>query len=368
MACQATPPVRGCQGPATPSACERCRMLIPAGRCHAVPRNPRCQGPGSARACTACRSALGRVQRQAATVGTLKASPTFDRFLTRIWAERARLLQSASVSDGIYGLYSQTRERHAGAMEARRFEDFARGLQSIAGANGLRPIPQWTDLSWSQIWTMTGNGDFGRDARSLASAGCAFYFFGTQPSAAWDRVYVHATLPGRLRVMRFLVPVLKMLHHERRISIVWAKVTGPLLDRLDTIVIYLGSKDEQQTVVRELQAAMVAGQLARADFAPGVPAMTKPVAPGISTGSEPAADRLDLGLQFSSPGLGRQSFGTLRADLLAQALEGARMEEEFRLKVETLFWQNGIRMDDPSVQTDFAAVLQEHLVAARAPR
>jgi hypothetical protein len=291
--------------------------------------------------------------------------------MAQIWEKKGQLGNNhADVENGIYKMYNTAPPSAAPDFlkELRVFQTFVTELSSIWNETGLKPQPQWgAERDFAKIADDVRMGQF-QDANRLTDAGTDLYFFGKLVGTPNDRIYIHSADGNATKIMAFLVPVLKLLHNERRIGLVWAKIAGPLASRLDTIVVYLMSPAEQTLVISELQAAIRAGRLATGDFVKGTPAMTKEVLPGIGTGSEPVADKMDLNLQFSSPGFGTQSFGTLRADLLAQALLAARMLEEFYLKVETLFWQNGIRMDNPAIQTDYAQSFQQKLQAVRALR
>jgi hypothetical protein len=323
-------------------------------------------GPGTATACVYC-----KIQKLANSSSKFRPNSGFIAFMARIWEKKGQLGNNhATVADGIYKMYNAAPPGGAAdsLKEARIFQTFIYELSSIWNETGLKPKPQWgAERDFAKIADDVRMGQF-QDADRLTDAGTDFYFFGELIGTPNDRIYIHPADGKATKVMAFLVPVLKLLHNERRIGLVWAKITGPLTNRLDTIVVYLQSPAEQTLVISEIQAAIRTGRLAAGDFVQGTPAMTKEVLPGIATGSEPMAHKMDLNLQFSSPGFGTQSFGTLRADLLAQALIAARMLAEFYLKVETLFWQNGIRMDNPAVQTDSAQSFQQKLQAVRALR
>jgi hypothetical protein len=145
------------------------------------------------------------------------------------------------------------------------------------------------------------------------------------------RVYINAAANSAPELMQHVVQ--KIIDSGRYPGVAMAKISGPNVigTRSENIVIY-ASAPEVQNILREVASL----QRSHPEwFKTSTPQMTERVMPGVAVGEEPQV------------GGGQYSFGSLRADLIAEAAARATSFQDFQLRVTTLFVENQINPNAP---------------------
>jgi hypothetical protein len=187
----------------------------------------------------------------------------------------------------------------------------------------------------------------------------AFIHYRRSKEPCSERVYLNVKRPYRVFVFE---AVLGPLYRYKFEGLVSAKLAGPVGDdRADNIVVYTRDKTSSDRVVDALWTYQRKGFTYC--FGGETPLVTSKVRGliGVSTGREPPLDRM----QLTSSGriitryAGAQSFGSTRADMIAQAMVYveknpagffARNKTKFKEKVAELFRRAGINPDSPAEQ------------------
>ena len=178
----------------------------------------------------------------------------------------------------------------------------------------------------------------------VAILGIAFYHYSSRNRCTvTQRVYLDVHANDATNVMRMVVSELV----DDMAGVDEAKIAGPVAveDRPDTIVIYTKNETIRDQVVMRLKDFQ--DDQGVGAFIDKVPAMTERRLPGVSCGAEPA--QVKLIRRQAMPG--EQSFGTLRADLIFQALKDSRSGPEFFELIVKYFRDAGLNANDPSIQT-----------------
>jgi hypothetical protein len=303
-------------------------------------------------------------------------------FLKKVWEERASRLSQYKerLHDGVYSLYNQVKERNKFSLGTDKgCALFLNGLITIVQMRTLKasPIVQgYEDFSFADLLQCAAKlakrmpldlgTRLGKHIRQQAGAKVAsnalgedflkrlfstfFHFMGPRWSQVQERLYLNVKADSTISVMQWVV--LNLV--DQVPGVVEAKVAGPLGLQLRTDVIVIYMKDAQtRDHVRHLLVAYQ-NQGRKDYFIPQVPAMTKRVGEGIAQGAEPPPIRLTS----TGPSNHRvvlphtaQSFGGLRADLIARALqESENGFGRFLERVVSLFRQAGIDPADPALQ------------------
>jgi hypothetical protein len=214
-------------------------------------------------------------------------------------------------------------------------------LTDIAGIAGARPAGSVSHIQNVTRMAAGANEISGEVARAATNPGVLsqirnrfFMFFragtvrGNQIVApVGERIYLNVVADHATEVMQSLVR--QVVDNPQRFpGVVAAKLTGPgsVAGRADAIVIYMGDQAASSRVlnwIREYQAANPGR------FQAATPQMTEQVLEGVSVGAEPVG----MG--------GTASFGSLRSDLIARALNDAARQgltrEQFGALVDQLF-------------------------------
>jgi hypothetical protein len=174
-------------------------------------------------------------------------------------------------------------------------------------------------------------------------AGTFYHFMAPTPCEVTERVYLNVEANHATDIMKYVVNEIV----DKVAGVYEAKIAGPggVADRADTIVIYTVSANVSNQVVALLQAYQ--NRHGAASFIDHLPAMTERRLPGVSTGAEPAP--VNVVRRKAMPG--RQSFGSLRADLIYKALQDSKGGPEFFELIVKYFRDAGLNANDPSIQT-----------------
>ena len=153
-------------------------------------------------------------------------------------------------------------------------------------------------------------------------------------AGATQRVYVNPTAGQAPAVLRRLLRDV-LADPLNFPGVFTAKIGGSSLvgTRPEGIVIYTQSKAASERVLTRLKTYQA---VEPEDFSDGGPPFTEPVAPGLSRCEEPG---------WQAEG---KSFGSIRSQAIAGALDGASTEAEFRTRVEGAFRRYGIDPERPS--------------------
>ncbi|MES1242774.1 MAG: DUF4157 domain-containing protein [Acidobacteriota bacterium] len=274
-------------------------------------------------------------------VAALGSRERLQTFLDLVWSNR----QTLRSGDDVYQLYS----RVAGNAPLTRSQ--AAYLSDIAGIASVRPAGSVSHIQG--VTRMAAGADqisaevaqAATDAGALARIRNRFFMFfragtvrGDQIVApVGERIYMNVAADHATEVMQSLVR--QVVDNPQNFpGVVAAKLTGPggVAVRADAIVIYMQDQAASNRVlnwIREYQAANPGR------FQAATPQMTEQVLAGVSVGAEPVG----LG--------GTVSFGSLRSDLIAQALTDAAnrglTREQFGALVDQLFRRARINPDLP---------------------
>lgn len=274
-------------------------------------------------------------------VAALGSRQRLQEFLDLVWSNR----QTVRNADDVYRLYS----RVAGNAALTRTQ--AAYLADIAGIAQSRPAGAVSHIQGVTRMAAGGDQISAEVAQAAASPGALarirsrfFMFFragtvrGNQIIApVGERIYMNVVADHATEVMDSLVR--QVVDSPQAFpGVVAAKLTGPgsVASRADAIVIYMEDQAASSRVldwIRQYQAATPG------NFQAATPQMTEQVLTGVSVGAEP----LGVG--------GTASFGSLRSDLIAQALTDAMRRgltrEQFGELVDQLFRGARINPDLP---------------------
>lgn len=264
-------------------------------------------------------------------VAALGSRERLQTFLDLVWSNR----QTIRSGDDVYRLYSQV----AGNAPLTRSQ--AAYLADLAGIAGSRPAGAVSHIQG--VTRMAGGADeiSAEVARAAADAGALarirnrfFMFFragtvrGNQIVApVGERIYMNVVADHATEVMQSLVR--QVVDNPQSFpGVVAAKLTGPggVAARADGIVIYMQDQAASSRVLNWIRGYQAANP---GRFQAATPQMTEQVLTGVSVGAEP----LGVG--------GTASFGSIRSDLIARALNDAAnrglTREQFGALVDQLF-------------------------------
>lgn len=247
----------------------------------------------------------------ASAVGVRSSRSSLDQVLDTVWSKRPEFLaKKLDVYSDVYNavveqnVLRQPKEQFladiAGVAQARP-AGFTSNTQGFGGAgDGITGMVD----AW-KAGQMPAEGPF--SAKRLEGT---FFRFERgpqwQPDKIQQRVYLNAAADQATAVMKFVVQ--QILDNPQKFpGVEMAKLSGPgaVGGRCENIVMYTHGDDATKRVLDA-----VAGYKAKHPdhFMNGVPAFTEQVSPGVATGDEPAI------------GGGQVSFGSLRANIIEQAL------------------------------------------------
>ncbi|MEV0597194.1 T3SS effector HopA1 family protein [Nonomuraea cavernae] len=247
-----------------------------------------------------------------------------DDFLERVWAREQKV---SLKRDDIYSMYAVETEKPL----HRTPESYMKELADLA-----RTRPEGYSVS-QRRGEMAGLVE--EDLVNQVSAWDFFHFIREDRSgnSTTQRLYLHVVPDGAPTLMRALVREVVDAPEDFP-GVRAAKISGfeAIKQRGDGIVIYL---TDQAATDRVLQWLVEYDERHPGLFLPAVPPMTQPVMDGVGLGAEPRVSG--------------NSFGSLRSDLIFEALVDTRSAggdlSMFKRKVDEYFRRGGVEPDNPHV-------------------
>jgi HopA1 effector protein family len=243
------------------------------------------------------------------------ARESLASFLDLVWANKQQIISEGD-SDAVYRLYSRATVPNPLSRSPQEY------LDEIAEITQGRPQGAASNIQGNPI------RGFHRFERS-----------GADLSAIQERIYLNVKADQAPEVMRFVVR--DIVDNTSQVpGVGMAKLTGPgaISGRADAIVIYAENQAAVQNVLERIRSYHTAHP---EYFQSTTPPMTNRVMGGVSVGAEP----LGVG--------GRASFGSIRSDLIYDALDQAvfanEIRQQFRERVLTLFQRRGINPEAPQL-------------------
>jgi hypothetical protein len=236
---------------------------------------------------------------------------SLERMLDDVWTDRSKL--AGRGYKPIYRMYNAITEPNPRSISPEAY------LGGLADAAAGRPKGAVSN-------TQSGHGDVGEavarynantfglgdiDKSALEQTFFRFQRASWQPWAVAERLYINAEADHAPEVMNHLVKAV-LDQPDKFPGVEMAKVSGPaaVSDRAENIVVYTTGPE----ATARLQAEMKRYQAAHPEhFKSTVPRMTQPV--GVGMGMATGAEPVKYG--------GQKSFGSLRAEVIAAALDKA---------------------------------------------
>jgi hypothetical protein len=234
-------------------------------------------------------------------------------FLELVWSNRKQIINEGS-SEAVYRLYSHASEANPLTRSSVEY------LNEISGIVAGRPQGAVSNIQGSAV---RGFHRFERAGANL--------------SAIQERIYLNVKADHAPEVMDFVVRDI-VDNPGQFPGIGMAKLTGPgsISGRADAIVIYAENQAAVQNALRRIRNYHAAHL---GHFQTTTPPMTNRVVDGVSVGAEP----LGVG--------GQASFGSVRSDIIYNALEQAVSKnltrQQFRELALRLFQRRGINPEAP---------------------
>lgn len=281
-----------------------------------------------------------RIPRSDQTVVRPRVAATgranLEEFADKVWKDRDKL--SGAGDRPIYRMYNQTDEANPLTTSTNDY------LDKIARISRERPpgtVSNAQSLPFNQTDEVLASRTAGKlDPAHAANLERTFYRFERKdwnPEGVTERVYVNASADHAPQMMNGIVK--KILDDPASYpGVEMAKLSGPAAvgGRAENIVIYTTGPEASERVLRTLREVQ---QRHPTYFQNTTPALTDRVAPGISRGAEPTAYA------------GQESFGSIRAKAVAEALEKTTRaggdRAAFLRNLDETFRRYGIDPDAP---------------------
>jgi hypothetical protein len=240
------------------------------------------------------------------------SSQSLDDVLKNVW--RA---QSPPNANQVYRMYNVATEANPlNRSRGAYLDDLARiadGRPKDAISNIQAPV--WSNNKQNVISETVAKGRAGKlDAETAASLDTTFFRFqraNWQPQNVSERVYVNASADHAPEVMDFIVKDI-LDNPSAYPGVEMVKISGPraVAKRSENIVIYTSGSEASENVLRTIADYQ---NTHAGHFMKSVPKMTDQKLPGVALAAEPP-----------SVYNGRESFGSLRAKLIANAASEAK--------------------------------------------
>jgi len=260
-----------------------------------------------------------------------------EEFADKVWKDRDQL--AGRGDRPIYRMYNQTDEANPLAVTT---DDYLDKIGRIARERPAGTVSNPQSLQYSPTDQALANRAAGTlDPAAASRLENTFYRFERadwNPGAVTERVYVNASADHAPQMMNGIVK--KILDDPASYpGVEMAKISGPgaVGGRAENIVIYTTGPEASERVLRTLREVQ---QKYPQYFQNTTPALTERVAPGISRGAEPTAYA------------GQESFGSIRAKAVAEALEKTTRaggdRAAFLRNLDETFRRYGIDPDNPA--------------------
>lgn len=309
---------------------------------------------------------------QAKFTGTFEQN--FETFLAGIWEDyqngeiRVRDGRGgAKAVDGIEHIYKSYSKLHGvqnGNVSKQDLQDFVNALVDTADGHPIT-VHRQSDFD-NKLYSLKNGkkGDLddylGADVSGISKDFFHFYNdqFATEGIGCTDRIYINPkNNAAKLKIMKQLIKAMDNDSSSIAMDLVEehiynAKVTGPAVNRVDGIVVYVrNSKDKNNVWFADAFAALL-GETFKGDLADDLPAIVKKVAKGVGRASDPPNGvTLYTNSEFS--------FGKFYSDLIWQSLKETSERRDERLEEDS--FREATDEDDVKDLANFRTLLHDKM-------